>query len=130
MTSTKGHSQWTSTEWHQQNDINRVTSTKWLQQNDIHICTVWTWLLLPLDSVRYDFIPFTCRQWVPTSMIRTGRTPMTTALSKTERSILHGLLCIVVELVRGGSVITGADMEKGTTVQPTSCKLDLRWNAR
>ena len=34
-------------------------------------------------------LPFTGHQWVPTSIIRTGRTPMTAALSKTERSILH-----------------------------------------
>ena len=49
-----------------------------------------TMILLPPGSVRCDFIPFTCRQWVQTSMIKTGRTPMTAALSKTERSILHG----------------------------------------
>ena len=71
-------------------DINRVKSPEWHQQRDIHRCTVWPRLLLPPDSVRYDFIPFTCRQLVPTSMIRNGRTTMTAALSKTERSILHG----------------------------------------
>ena len=66
-----------------------MTPTEWHQQSDIHRCTVCLWLLIPPDSERYDFIPFTCRQWVPTSMIRTGRTTMTAALSKTERSILH-----------------------------------------
>ena len=79
----------TSTDWHQQSDINRMKSTECQQQSDIHRCTVLPWPLLHPDSVRYDFIPFTCRQWVPTSMIRTGCTTMTAALSKTERSILH-----------------------------------------
>ena len=69
--------------------INRVTSIEWHQQCDIHRCTVWPWILLPPDSVSYKFIPFACRQWVPTSMIRTGCTTMTAALSKTEHSILH-----------------------------------------
>ena len=45
-------------------DINRGTLPECHQQSDIHRCTVWTGLLLPLDSVRYDFIPFTCCQWV------------------------------------------------------------------
>ena len=70
-------------------DIIRLISTEWHQQSDLHRCTVWPWLLLPPDSVRYDFLPFTCRQWVSTSMIKTGHTTMTAALSKTERSILH-----------------------------------------
>ena len=65
-------------------------STEWHQQSDIYRCNVWPRLLLPADSVRYNFIPFICRQRVPTLMNRTGRTTMTAALSKTERSILHG----------------------------------------
>ena len=44
-------------------NINRVKSPEWHQQSDIHRCTVWLWLLLPPDSVRYDFIPFTSLQW-------------------------------------------------------------------
>ena len=81
VTSTKWHPQYTSTEWHQQNDINRMTSTEWHPK-------MYCLTLTPC-SLRYDFIPFTCRQWVPTSMIKTGRTTMTAALSKTECSILH-----------------------------------------
>ena len=68
VTSTRWHWQWTSTKWHQNNDINRVTPTEWHQQSDINKYTVWPCLLPPSDSVRYDFFPFTCRQWVPTKL--------------------------------------------------------------
>ena len=46
-------------------------------------------IFAPSIHCKYDFIPFTCRQWLSTWNLRTCHITLTAVLSKTEYSILY-----------------------------------------